>query len=131
MFERVSAAKDSECFVRVSLSTSDEKSPTPSRKSDYKEVSGGKPSALGVSDSVHPSVCCSSEDDPFLLYATLNSGNHCKFITKDLMRDHKACLSDVRTQHLFFRWQQGHQMAIMNDFQRSKLTFQVRDLLSK
>ncbi|KAK7836006.1 hypothetical protein U0070_004097 [Myodes glareolus] len=65
-----------------------------------------------------------SEDDPFLLYAALNSGNHCKFITKDLMRDHKACLSDVHTQHLFFKWQQGHQMAIKNDLQRSKLTFQ-------
>lgn len=65
-----------------------------------------------------------SEDDPFLLYATLNSGNHCKFISKDLMRDHKACLSDVRAQRLFFKWQQGHQVAIRIDFQRSKLTFQ-------
>ncbi|XP_073924252.1 mitochondrial ribonuclease P catalytic subunit isoform X2 [Castor canadensis] len=55
-----------------------------------------------------------SEDDPFLLYATLNSGNHCKFITKDLMRDHKACLPDAKTQRLFFKWQQGHQLAIMS-----------------
>nr|XP_004649655.3 mitochondrial ribonuclease P catalytic subunit [Jaculus jaculus] len=65
-----------------------------------------------------------SEDDPFLLYATLNSGNHCKFITKDLMRDHKACLSDAKTQHLFFKWQQGHQLVITNRFPGSKISFQ-------
>ncbi|XP_032199912.1 mitochondrial ribonuclease P catalytic subunit [Mustela erminea] len=65
-----------------------------------------------------------SEDDPFLLYATLHSGNHCKFITKDLMRDHKACLRDAKTQRLFFKWQQGHQLAIVNRLTRSKITFQ-------
>ncbi|XP_052594495.1 mitochondrial ribonuclease P catalytic subunit [Peromyscus californicus insignis] len=65
-----------------------------------------------------------SEDDPFLLYATLNSGSHCKFITKDLMRDHKACLPDARSQHLFFKWQQGHQLAIVKGFRRSQLTLQ-------
>ncbi|XP_006891611.1 PREDICTED: mitochondrial ribonuclease P protein 3 isoform X2 [Elephantulus edwardii] len=65
-----------------------------------------------------------SEDDPFLLYATLHSGNHCKFITKDLMRDHKACLPDAKTQRLFFKWQQGHQLAITSRFPASKLTFQ-------
>lgn len=65
-----------------------------------------------------------SEDDPFLLYATLHSGNHCKFITKDLMRDHKACLRDAKTQHLFFKWQQGHQLAIVNRVAGSKITFQ-------
>lgn len=65
-----------------------------------------------------------SEDDPFLLYATLHSGNHCKFITKDLMRDHKACLADAKTQRLFFKWQQGHQLAIINKLPGSKLTFQ-------
>uniref|UniRef100_A0A2K5DTS4 Mitochondrial ribonuclease P catalytic subunit n=1 Tax=Aotus nancymaae TaxID=37293 RepID=A0A2K5DTS4_AOTNA len=65
-----------------------------------------------------------SKDDPFLLYATLHSGNHCKFITKDLMRDHKACLPDAKTQRLFFKWQQGHQLAIINGFPGSKLTFQ-------
>ncbi|XP_004681995.2 PREDICTED: mitochondrial ribonuclease P protein 3 [Condylura cristata] len=65
-----------------------------------------------------------SEDDPFLLYATLHSGNHCKFVTKDLMRDHKACLPDSRTQRLFFKWQQGHQLAIFNVFPGSKIIFQ-------
>ncbi|XP_036737266.1 mitochondrial ribonuclease P catalytic subunit isoform X1 [Manis pentadactyla] len=65
-----------------------------------------------------------SEDDPFLLYATLHSGNHCKFITKDLLRDHKACLSDAKTQRLFFKWQQGHQLAIINRLPGSKITFQ-------
>lgn len=65
-----------------------------------------------------------SEDDPFLLYATLNSGNHCKFITNDLMRDHKACLLDAKTQHLFFKWQQGHQLAIRGVSPGSHITFQ-------
>lgn len=65
-----------------------------------------------------------SEDDPFLLYATLHSGNHCKFITKDLLRDHKACLPDPKTQRLFFKWQRGHQLAIVNIFPGSKITFQ-------
>lgn len=72
----------------------------------------------------------SSEDDPFLLYATLHSGNHCKFITKDLMRDHKACLPDAKTQRLFFKWQQGHQLAIINRLPGSKITFQVCYLFS-
>ncbi|XP_053450419.1 mitochondrial ribonuclease P catalytic subunit isoform X2 [Nycticebus coucang] len=65
-----------------------------------------------------------SKDDPFLLYATLHSGNHCKFVTKDLMRDHKACLPDAKTQRLFFKWQQGHQLAIRNKFPGSKMIFQ-------
>lgn len=60
----------------------------------------------------------------FLLYATLHSGNHCKFITKDLMRDHKACVPDAKTQHLFFKWQQGHQLAIVCRHPGSKITFQ-------
>ncbi|KAL2099279.1 hypothetical protein ACEWY4_005759 [Coilia grayii] len=53
-----------------------------------------------------------SEDDPFLLYATLNSGNHCNFVSRDLMRDHKACLPDGRTRRLFFKWQRGHQLVL-------------------
>ncbi|XP_071403188.1 mitochondrial ribonuclease P catalytic subunit-like [Centroberyx affinis] len=53
-----------------------------------------------------------SEDDPFLLYATLHSGNHCRFVSKDLMRDHKACLPDGATRRLFFKWQRGHQLVV-------------------
>ncbi|XP_009885253.1 PREDICTED: mitochondrial ribonuclease P protein 3 [Charadrius vociferus] len=51
-----------------------------------------------------------SEDDAFLLYATLRSGKHCKFVTRDFLRDHKACLSDSLTRHLFRKWQRGHQI---------------------
>uniref|UniRef100_A0A8C2XNV7 Mitochondrial ribonuclease P catalytic subunit n=1 Tax=Cyclopterus lumpus TaxID=8103 RepID=A0A8C2XNV7_CYCLU len=53
-----------------------------------------------------------SEDDPFLLYATLHSGNHCRFVSRDLMRDHKACLPDGATRRLFFKWQRGHQLVL-------------------
>ncbi|XP_076605063.1 mitochondrial ribonuclease P catalytic subunit isoform X2 [Chaetodon auriga] len=53
-----------------------------------------------------------SEDDPFLLYAALHSGNHCQFVSRDLMRDHKACLSDEATRRLFFKWQRGHQLVV-------------------
>ncbi|NWW51146.1 MRPP3 ribonuclease, partial [Pedionomus torquatus] len=51
-----------------------------------------------------------SEDDAFLLYATLRSGQHCKFVTRDFLRDHKASLSDSLTRHLFRKWQRGHQI---------------------
>lgn len=54
----------------------------------------------------------SSEDDPFLLYAALQSGNHCRFVSRDLMRDHKACLPDGATRRLFFKWQRGHQLVV-------------------
>ncbi|XP_069029083.1 mitochondrial ribonuclease P catalytic subunit isoform X1 [Embiotoca jacksoni] len=53
-----------------------------------------------------------SEDDPFLLYATLHSGNECRFVSRDLMRDHKACLPDGATRRLFFKWQRGHQLVV-------------------
>ncbi|KAM9341226.1 mitochondrial ribonuclease P catalytic subunit [Symphorus nematophorus] len=53
-----------------------------------------------------------SEDDPFLLYAALHSGNHCQFVSRDLMRDHKACLPDGATRRLFFKWQRGHQLVL-------------------
>jgi len=52
----------------------------------------------------------SSEDDAFLLYATLRSGKHCKFVTRDFLRDHKACLSDSLMRQLFRKWQRGHQI---------------------
>lgn len=64
-----------------------------------------------------------SEDDPFLLYATLHSGNHCRFVSRDLMRDHKACLTDKTSRQLFFKWQRGHQL-VVNVVASSKIQFQ-------
>ncbi|NWT88132.1 MRPP3 ribonuclease, partial [Lanius ludovicianus] len=57
-----------------------------------------------------------SEDDAFLLYATLRSGKHCKFVTRDFLRDHKACLPDSLTRHLFRKWQRGHQISKKKSF---------------
>ncbi|XP_053110562.1 mitochondrial ribonuclease P catalytic subunit isoform X2 [Hemicordylus capensis] len=65
-----------------------------------------------------------SEDDPFLLYATLHSGSHCRFVTRDLLRDHKACLSDALTRRLFFKWQRGHQIVLSSYKPRKKITFE-------
>uniref|UniRef100_A0A3P8UHI5 Mitochondrial ribonuclease P catalytic subunit n=1 Tax=Cynoglossus semilaevis TaxID=244447 RepID=A0A3P8UHI5_CYNSE len=53
-----------------------------------------------------------SEDDPYLLYAALHSGAQCVFVSKDLMRDHKASLQDQTTRRVFFKWQRGHQLVL-------------------
>ncbi|XP_017537345.1 mitochondrial ribonuclease P catalytic subunit isoform X2 [Pygocentrus nattereri] len=65
-----------------------------------------------------------SEDDPFLLYAALHSGNHCNFVSRDLMRDHKACLPDGATRRLFFKWQRGHQLVVQGYVPGKKVRFQ-------
>uniref|UniRef100_A0A672SPG5 Mitochondrial ribonuclease P protein 3-like n=1 Tax=Sinocyclocheilus grahami TaxID=75366 RepID=A0A672SPG5_SINGR len=65
-----------------------------------------------------------SEDDPFLLYAALHSGLHCNFLSRDLMRDHKACLSDSATRRLFFKWQRGHQLVISHYVPGKRVRFQ-------
>uniref|UniRef100_A0A8C4XIZ9 Mitochondrial ribonuclease P catalytic subunit n=1 Tax=Falco tinnunculus TaxID=100819 RepID=A0A8C4XIZ9_FALTI len=64
-----------------------------------------------------------SEDDAFLLYATLQSGKHCKFVTRDFLRDHKACLSDSVTRHLFRKWQRGHQIVVFPSAGGSRINF--------
>ncbi|NWH79055.1 MRPP3 ribonuclease, partial [Piaya cayana] len=64
-----------------------------------------------------------SEDDAFLLYATLQSGKHCKFVTRDFLRDHKACLSDSLTRHLFRKWQRGHQIAFTLSVEGKHINF--------
>ncbi|XP_059375993.1 mitochondrial ribonuclease P catalytic subunit isoform X2 [Carassius carassius] len=65
-----------------------------------------------------------SEDDPFLLYAALHSGVHCNFLSRDLMRDHKACLPDIATRRLFFKWQRGHQLVISHYVPGNRVRFQ-------
>ncbi|XP_032918909.1 mitochondrial ribonuclease P catalytic subunit [Catharus ustulatus] len=64
-----------------------------------------------------------SEDDAFLLYATLRSGKHCKFVTRDFLRDHKACLSDSLTRHLFRKWQRGHQIVVFPSAEGKSMNF--------
>ncbi|XP_070611667.1 mitochondrial ribonuclease P catalytic subunit [Erythrolamprus reginae] len=65
-----------------------------------------------------------SKDDPFLLYATFHSGGHCMMVTRDLLRDHKAVLSDTVTRRLFFKWQRGHQMVVSSYIPGKILTFE-------
>ncbi|XP_078515495.1 mitochondrial ribonuclease P catalytic subunit isoform X4 [Lissotriton helveticus] len=66
-----------------------------------------------------------SQDDPFLLYATLSSGNQCRFVTRDLLRDHKACLGDGRIRRLFFKWQRGHQLVLPDYVPGRRVAFQT------
>ncbi|XP_073683146.1 mitochondrial ribonuclease P catalytic subunit [Garra rufa] len=65
-----------------------------------------------------------SEDDPFLLYAALHSGVHCRFLSRDLMRDHKACLPERATRRLFFKWQRGHQLVFSHYTPGKRVQFQ-------
>ncbi|XP_022913481.1 mitochondrial ribonuclease P catalytic subunit [Onthophagus taurus] len=45
-----------------------------------------------------------SQDDPFILYCALHSGNDTKIVTRDLMRSHLFLLKDKRLKKLFKRW---------------------------
>ena len=66
-----------------------------------------------------------SEDDPFMLYATLHSGMAARYVTRDMLRDHKALLSP--SAHLaFVKWQRSQQMVPV-DFRAGKAQFQVSD----
>ncbi|XP_038066357.1 mitochondrial ribonuclease P catalytic subunit-like [Patiria miniata] len=61
-----------------------------------------------------------SEDDPFMLYATLHSGPKACYVSRDMLRDHKALL-DQPTHVAFVKWQRGHQMYPLG-FQGEKQT---------
>lgn len=51
---------------------------------------------------------CRSQDDPFLLWATMKSGPSTDFCSRDLMRSH-AHLLGAELKVLFRQWQQEHQ----------------------
>lgn len=53
-----------------------------------------------------------SQDDPFLLYAALNSGINTDFLSRDLMRSHSYLL-DAELKGIFRRWQQIHQYSLV------------------
>ncbi|XP_055603151.1 mitochondrial ribonuclease P catalytic subunit [Uranotaenia lowii] len=52
-----------------------------------------------------------SQDDPFLLYAALESGPRTDFFSRDLMRKHSFLLGHELGQ-IFKRWQQEHQYSL-------------------
>lgn len=53
-----------------------------------------------------------SQDDPFILYAALNSGINTDFLSRDLMRSHSYLLSN-ELRPIFKRWQQIHQYSLV------------------
>ncbi|XP_011674972.2 mitochondrial ribonuclease P catalytic subunit [Strongylocentrotus purpuratus] len=62
-----------------------------------------------------------SEDDPFMMYATMHSGTKTKYVSRDLLRDHKALLSPGA--HLsFIKWQRTQQLTPV-DFREGKAIF--------
>lgn len=46
-------------------------------------------------------------------------------VTRDLLRDHRAVLSNIVTRRLFFKWQRGHQMVVSSYVPGKILTFEV------
>uniref|UniRef100_A0A182PQR1 Mitochondrial ribonuclease P catalytic subunit n=1 Tax=Anopheles epiroticus TaxID=199890 RepID=A0A182PQR1_9DIPT len=54
-----------------------------------------------------------SQDDPFLLYAALESGPKTDFFSRDLMRKHSFLLGDELSS-VFKRWQQEHQYSLLS-----------------
>lgn len=54
-----------------------------------------------------------SQDDPFLLYAAMESGPGTDFFSRDLMRKHSFLLGD-ELGGVFKRWQQEHQYSLLS-----------------
>ncbi|XP_015594051.1 mitochondrial ribonuclease P catalytic subunit [Cephus cinctus] len=54
-----------------------------------------------------------SQDDPYLLYATLTSGRSTDFVSRDLMRPHKHLLQNLKIKFLFKQWQVSHQYFVL------------------
>ncbi|XP_023298776.2 mitochondrial ribonuclease P catalytic subunit [Lucilia cuprina] len=61
-----------------------------------------------------------SQDDPFLLYATLKSGQTTDFFSRDLMRQH-AFLLGPELKVIFRRWQQEHQYSLVTQTESGKI----------
>ncbi|XP_020802770.1 mitochondrial ribonuclease P protein 3 [Drosophila serrata] len=61
-----------------------------------------------------------SQDDPFLLYATLRSGQETDFFSRDLMRSHAFHLGP-ELKPIFRRWQQEHQFSLVTQTQSGQI----------
>lgn len=64
-----------------------------------------------------------SQDDPFLLYAAMYSGQHTHFMSRDLMRGHTFLLQDPTLKILFKRWQTQHQYFLVYVDNNGKVTY--------
>jgi len=53
-----------------------------------------------------------SQDDPFVIYATMRSGINARLVSKDFLRNHLYRLDDARLARLFRRWRFVHQLTI-------------------
>ncbi|XP_073828091.1 mitochondrial ribonuclease P catalytic subunit [Musca autumnalis] len=61
-----------------------------------------------------------SQDDPFMLYATLKSGQTTDFFSRDFMRQHAHLLGpDLKV--IFRRWQQEHQYSLITQTESGKI----------
>ncbi|EDX17246.1 GD16793 [Drosophila simulans] len=57
---------------------------------------------------------------PFLLYATLRSGQETDFFSRDLMRSHAFHLG-TELKPIFRRWQQEHQFSLVTQTQTGQI----------
>lgn len=64
-----------------------------------------------------------SEDDPFVIYAAMSKGLGTKFLSRDLMRQHKSLLKNAPMQRLFNQWLWTHQYKIR--FHQDNIGFKV------
>lgn len=55
-----------------------------------------------------------SQDDPYLLYCALNSGNDTIIVSNDLMRGHRFRLKSSKHKLLFSRWLSQRQYQIIS-----------------
>ncbi|KAL1459217.1 hypothetical protein WDU94_011224 [Cyamophila willieti] len=55
-----------------------------------------------------------SQDDPYILYATMLGGVSTRFVSRDLMRSHLFLLKDVELRRSFRKWQQLNQVVILS-----------------
>ncbi|KAF7281312.1 hypothetical protein GWI33_004872 [Rhynchophorus ferrugineus] len=66
-----------------------------------------------------------SQDDPYLLYCTLNSGPDTILVSKDLMRGHKFLLKERKYKMLFERWLSQRQYQLLTVNSANKPIFRI------
>lgn len=66
-----------------------------------------------------------SQDDPYLLYCALMSGNNTKLISRDMMRSHLHVLKDYKHKLLFHRWLSQNRHELLHVDSNGKVFFKV------